>query len=83
MITIAIAAGLLSAASPGSDAAPAKEAEAKADKVICRKFGVTGSLVRQRKVCYTSSQWKKLNAMERDAAQRFVDDHTGKPPGGP
>jgi hypothetical protein len=82
MITIAIAAGLLAAASAGADSEPAREPDAKADRIICRKFGVTGSLVRQRKVCYTSSQWKKLNAMERDAAQRFVDDHTGKPPGG-
>jgi hypothetical protein len=81
MITIAIAAGLLAAAS-GAESEPAREPDAKADRIICRKFGVTGSLVRQRKVCYTSSQWKKLNAMERDAAQRFVDDHTGKPPGG-
>ncbi|MEA1014556.1 hypothetical protein [Sphingosinicella sp. LY1275] len=83
MITIAIAAGLLAAASGGAGAETAKGPDAKPDKVICRKFGVTGSLVRQRKVCHTSSEWKKLNTMERDAAQRFVDDHTGKPPGGP
>ena len=82
MITIAIAAGLLAAASAGAASESTKQPDPKTDKMICKKFGVTGSLVRQRKVCYTASEWKKLNTMERDAAQRFVDDHTGKPPGG-
>ena len=59
-------------------AAPAPGA---ADKVICKRFDVTGSLVKKRRVCLTRAEWAKMNDGDQDAARRFVDENRGRPPG--
>jgi hypothetical protein len=58
--------------------APASRA---ADEVICKKFEVTGSLVKKRRVCHTRAEWAKINDRDQAAARQFVDDNRGRPPG--
>ena len=43
------------------------------DRLICKRFAETGSLVKKRKVCYTARQWTAMNDFERDAATTWVD----------
>ncbi len=50
--------------------------------VTCRKYKVTGSLVRQVKECRTESEWKKVTDAARATSGRMVQDGTGRPPGG-
>jgi hypothetical protein len=55
--------------------APASRA---ADEVICKKFEVTGSLVKKRRVCHTKAEWAKIKDFEQDAARKFVEDNRGR-----
>ena len=51
------------------------------DRLICKRFAETGSLVKKRKVCYTARQWTTLNDKERDAATTWVDSMRTRPSG--
>ena len=48
----------------------APEAAAKApqpaDKVVCKRFEETGSLVKKRKVCYTRAKWQQSGDSARE-----------------
>ena len=54
---------------------PAKDAE----RMICKKFAVTGSLVARRKVCHTAAQWGEMVDAGNAGARRLVEDNAGKP----
>ena len=54
----------------------------EADELVCKKFEVTGSLVKKKKVCHTRAEWKKINERDQDAARKFVDENRGLPPAG-
>lgn len=80
MIITAVTAAMLAST---AQAAPTVTPPAAPEKMICRRFGVTGSLVKKRKVCYTKAQWARLNMEEGIAARNFVQENQNRPPGGP
>ena len=51
------------------------------DRLICKRFAETGSLVKKRKVCYTARQWTVRNDAEREAATTWVEGMRSKPSG--
>jgi hypothetical protein len=51
-LTVSLAAPVL--------AADDKEGEAPKEKKVCRTERVTGSLVNQRRICMTKSEWDRL-----------------------
>ena len=61
--------------------AAAEAAPAAADKVVCKRFEVTGSLVKKRRACYTQAEWKKMNERDQDAARNMIDENRGRPSG--
>lgn len=63
-LTVCVAAFISSTAGLG------ETKETSSGKMICKKFVDTGSLVKGRKICKTSSQWEK----ERQRAQQTGRD---------
>ncbi len=57
------------------------ENQGESDRLVCKRFAETGSLVKKRKVCYTARQWATLNDNERDAATTWVEGMRSKPSG--
>lgn len=78
LASICITAGAL--AVPAHADAPSNGVES--DRLICKKFLETGSLVKKRKQCFTQEQWDKIAASQRDGATRLVDELRGRPSGG-
>lgn len=66
-------------------AAMAQEAKPEApafdDKIVCRKIKETGSLVRNKKMCFTQSEWDRMAEAEHKGVGRLVDELSGKPSG--
>ena len=58
-----VVTGLLLASAPTAADAPADKPE---EKKICRKQIETGSLIKGKKICYTSKQWQKLADANRE-----------------
>ena len=64
-----------------ADAGPAKvtpapngTAAADPNQVVkCRKFEVTGSLVRKTRVCKTAAEWRRLEDRGNDNARAIVE----------
>jgi hypothetical protein len=50
---------------PVQSATPAKQSANDPDKVICRRFAVTGSLVSSYKTCKTRREWDSEHAALR------------------
>ncbi|MFS0735714.1 hypothetical protein ABC347_01575 [Sphingomonas sp. 1P06PA] len=70
----ALILALLVASTPALAEPPTKPAAqdgAAAEKVICRRIYETGSLVKSKKICRTSAQWKAESVAARDAASQF------------
>ncbi len=59
--------GFLLAAAPEASATPPAKPE---EKRICRKQIETGSLIKGKKLCYTSKQWQQLADNARDEVER-------------
>jgi hypothetical protein len=79
MHSIAALALLLAVAGPAGQAKPrdaAERAADPADKVICKRFTKTGSLVDSTRVCKTKADWQR----ERDNL-RTSTNSTGCQPG--
>lgn len=51
------------------------------DPVTCRKYTVTGSLVRKVKECRTASEWRKVTDAAQATSRKMMIDNMGKPPG--
>jgi hypothetical protein len=66
-----ISVALLLAGAPSDSQTQTAQAPAKAEeKKICRKQIETGSLIKGKKICYTSKQWQKLSDDARDEVER-------------
>ena len=88
MRSIIIAAMLLAGApalaqSGGQQGARQADGGSQGDseRLICKRFAETGSLVKKRKVCYTAREWTARNDAERDAATTWVEGMRSKPSG--
>jgi hypothetical protein len=44
---------------------------AASDKIDCRSYVVTGSLIRKRKVCNTMAEWRRLEALAREEGAKI------------
>lgn len=62
MITSALLSVLLSA-SPAAAPAPTP---APSEKMTCKRFAETGSLVKKRRVCRTKAEWARLSARTQE-----------------
>jgi hypothetical protein len=65
-----------SAAQTGTTAATA-EAEAEANKIICRKRAEIGSLVRKKKECFTKAEWDRITESQVRGTRRMQDELMG------
>ena len=63
-LTVFIGAALSSSAFAGV-ATAAETTQDPGEKVVCRKFAETGSLVRQVKICKTRKQWELSRSLLR------------------
>ena len=64
VLTILLGTALSSTAFAGV-ATAAQTSNDPGEKVVCRKFSETGSLVRQVKICKTRKQWEMSRALLR------------------
>ena len=51
------------------------------DRVVCRVQSETGSWVRQRRVCKTVAQWRRVTEAQNDTARGIVEDNRARPGG--
>lgn len=58
---IASSLALLLAATPMAASPPSPEPQ----KLICRRFAETGSLVKKKRICHTKAEWARLSANTR------------------
>ena len=59
-------------------AAPAPAAEPRPqDKIICRRYLETGSLVKSTKVCHTRAEWTRLSENARRDAEDISTARNG------
>lgn len=73
MLRVIAAVALLASAAGAADRAPVKKDEAEKasdsrDKVICKRFVETGSLVRGYRICKTKAEWER----ERDNIRQLA-----------
>ena len=54
-----------------ASATPAAAPPAPKDKVVCKKFVETGSLVRSRRECRTRRDWNRLSNDAQDETNRL------------
>ena len=73
----------LLAAAVAMPAAAADKKQDDADRLICKRFVETGSLVRAKKQCFTRAQWDEIAASQRAGWEKTRDELTGKSLGGP
>lgn len=82
MILLALAA----MAQPGQTAEEKQVASAErnnAETVRCRKFAVTGSLVKKERICKTNAQWRAISEQQnRDADNLIERSRSGMNPNG-
>ena len=65
-------------------AGPVAAAGTKADdpdRLICKRFQETGSLVRSQKKCFTKAEWDQIAEMERRGWEKTRDELTTRPGG--
>ena len=67
---------MLATPAAGAPAAPEPE------KMICRRYAETGSLVKKRRVCHTAKEWARIGDLANAEATRFVEEHRSRPSGG-
>lgn len=76
------AAALMFAAVPAAAAGGSPEAKApKKQEQVCKKIGVTGSLVKAKKVCLSRDQWSR-SAEDHEKFARDLTDGLRSKPGG-
>lgn len=69
---IFIAVVLIGVAAPALAQTPV--AKPAAEKKICKAEAETGSLVKKRKQCFTSSEWARLAESQQTGARKLIDD---------
>ena len=73
-------AGLASALLLAGSTAPADAGANTAkpeDKLICRKYLETGSLVKSKRVCHTRADWARINDAARKNGEELQDARNG------
>lgn len=84
MIRAAFSAAVaLSVAAPAFAQTTATPAPSGIDdnRIICRKIGETGSLVRKTKQCFTKAEWDRIAESQRRGTVRMIDELTSKSQG--
>lgn len=71
---IAAPAGAAPATAPPTIKTAEAAADDRANEMICRKTLETGSLVKQRKICHTRSQWAYIEQESRRLGQQLILD---------
>ena len=73
-LMIATIAGtmLLAGAAAANDQSPS--AADDDSRIICKKLGETGSLVKKNKQCFTKAEWDRIAESQRNGAERLVHD---------
>jgi hypothetical protein len=74
-VAVAVAAPAL-----GQTPAPAPS-DLDDNRIICRKIGETGSLVRKQKQCFTRAEWDRIAESQRRGTVRMIDELTSKSSG--
>lgn len=78
-LVIALAVLLVPAAAPaGQDDAKPRIRE----KLICKKWADTGSLVVRKRECHTREDWNRIADSQQRGARLLADGLTGRPCGG-
>ena len=77
-----LAVGSIMLAAP-AEAASAEKTNANGEKLVCKKFLETGSLVRKTKQCHTPREWDRIADSQRTGATKLVDQLSGRSLGGP
>ncbi len=77
-VTMALVAAAVAAPSVAADKKQNDE-----DRLICKRFVETGSLVRSVKQCFTREQWDRIAESQRAGWEKTRDELTGKSLGGP
>ncbi|HEU0310400.1 MAG TPA: hypothetical protein VFR36_04175, partial [Sphingomicrobium sp.] len=47
--------------------------EPKAEKMICKRETVTGSLSQRKRTCMTQREWDRLRLNTKDSVQDYID----------
>lgn len=66
MIATSLLLALAAATQPVSSQVAPSTAGTTRDKLVCKRFSETGSLVKKRKVCHTKAQWGRLRSDTQD-----------------
>ena len=66
--------GTAPAVAPPTTKSAEAAADDRANEMICRKTLETGSLVKQRKICHTRSQWAYIEQESRRLGQQLILD---------
>lgn len=83
IIKAAIATALVLMALPAVAQEPAKLDRNDPDAVRCKRFQVTGSLVKKERVCRTNAEWRKMSEQQnRDADDLITRSRAGMNPNG-
>lgn len=70
VVSSAAAAPLI--AQSDTEATPEQSAESTSDEMVCRRFPITGSYTRTRRVCMTESQWNDSARRGQDETRRWM-----------
>ena len=79
---LAVLAFAMPATAQEAPAAKAGAQEAKPEKMICRRFATTGSIMGGKRVCHTKSEWSRIdgvNAREQRDSQRELGGNNRMP----
>ena len=82
LLLIAAVAGALPAAGFAAELTPttvtvSSEADAEANKIICRKRAEVGSLVRKTKECFTKAEWDRITESQVRGTRRMHQELQG------
>ncbi len=74
--------GATSTTTPPVVATAATPAQDPAQRIVCRRVEVTGSLARRERVCKTAAEWQRLGDRGNEMARETVDWGRTRPSGG-
>jgi hypothetical protein len=58
-VTVLLLSSVAAAAAPPAQPGEHEKSADSADKMICKRFAVTGSLVSSKKICKTKADWQR------------------------
>ena len=78
LIVTTIAGTMLLAGPAAANDQTTADASNEDSRIICKKLGETGSLVKKNKQCFTQAEWDRIAESQRRGAERLVHDLTTK-----